>query len=159
MIHSRSRFEEWLPAQFDGEFDWDFLKVSFSGTKIQPMDFDAVVERKGHFLVFETKSRGKGIDLGQQITLTSAWKDKGFTVIHVEGKTAPTITGFAVYSEWDSQKEGAVGDKPITEKTYIDLAYAVRCWFCKASDLPQPKRKEWEYQVWVDDYKNNEENC
>lgn len=152
MINNRGRFEQWLPAAFDGEFDWDFLKLAFRGTKIMPMDFDAVVERNSHYLVFETKSKGKQIDTGQKITLTNAWKSKGFTVIHVEGKTAPEITGFAIYWEWDNPKEKNVGDHQILTRNATDLLYVVRCWFCKADNKVRPTRAEWDKEIWVNDY-------
>ena len=69
MLKNYEKFNTWLPALFDGQFHWDFLKPAFKDTKIMPMDFDAVVERYGKFLIFETKSKGKQIDLGQKITL------------------------------------------------------------------------------------------
>ena len=152
MIRSRKRFEEWLPACFDGEFGWDFLSCAFSGTKIMPMDFDAVVERNGHFLIMETKEKGKKIDTGQSITLTRLWKKDGFTILHIEGKTAPSISGVAVYSEWDETKEARVGDKEIIEKNAVDLAFIVRCWFCKSSGIAMPSRAEFERCLWIDDY-------
>jgi hypothetical protein len=155
MIHSRRRFEQWLPAGFDGEFDWDFLKMAFTGTKIEPMDLDAVVERNGHFLVFETKDTGKGVPIGQAITLRTAWR-KGFTVIHVEGKTAPEISGFAVYSEWDEDKSCDFGSRPLKKGNSVDLLYTTRAWFCRASGMKVPTRKEWEVQIWVEDYQQHE---
>ena len=151
MIHSPHRFAEWLPAGFDGHFDWDFLKMAFTGTKIEPMDFDAVIERNGHFLVLETKEAGKSVPLGQAITLRTAWR-KGFTVIHVEGKTAPEISGFAIYSEWDDDKGCDFGSRPLQSKNAVDLLYATRAWFCRASNLKVPTRLEWERQLWTDDY-------
>ena len=63
------RFKEATPAGFDGVFDWDFLLPAFTGTKIEPMDIDCVVERHGKFLLFETKEPGVPIPKGQQITL------------------------------------------------------------------------------------------
>ena len=152
MIKHPQRFAAWLPAQFDGEFGWDFLAMAFRGTKIMPMDFDAVIERRGHYLVFETKAKGRKIDAGQAITLTGLWQNKGFTIIHVEGKTAPEITGFAVYSEWQENKSGSVGEKPIVAKDSTDLLYAVRCWFCRASGESPPTREDWDNNLWLDDY-------
>jgi hypothetical protein len=152
MIKNPKRFGQWLPAFFDGEFEWDFLSYAFSPTKIMPMDFDAVVERNGHFMVCETKAEGKQIDTGQSITLTTAWKQKGFTVFHIEGKTAPEITGFAVYWEWDKDKVGRVGDKPMMKGNATDLLYVVACWFAKANNLPKPSRDTFDDSLWLDDY-------
>ena len=69
MILYPERFQQAEPAGFDGVFDWDFLLPAFYKTKIQPMDIDAVVERRGKILLFETKEPGKDIPLGQKITL------------------------------------------------------------------------------------------
>lgn len=152
MINHHSRFETWLPAFFDGEFEWDFLNPAFVDTKIMPMDFDAVVERRGHILIFETKIPGKGMPKGQAITLTTMWRDKGATVMCLEGKTAPDITGFSIYSGWDPIKSGAIGDKPMTPGNALDVLYAVRRWFQRASADYQPTRAEWNRQLWVLDY-------
>jgi hypothetical protein len=69
LIKYPDKFRQTNPAGFDGVFDWDFLKPAFDGTKIEPMDIDAVIERKGKFLIFETKDIDKAIPQGQQITL------------------------------------------------------------------------------------------
>jgi hypothetical protein len=69
MIYNQDKFDSAKPAGFDGIFVWDYLKKAFYPTKIQPMDFDAVVERNGCFLVFETKTPGVEIPLGQRLTL------------------------------------------------------------------------------------------
>lgn len=99
MIKSQKSFFESLSAGFDGVFDWDFLLPAFNGTKIEPMDIDAVIERRGKILIFETKSPGKVIPLGQAITL-KALLGIGQGAIHVMiiyGKTAETIVSM---EEW-----------------------------------------------------------
>lgn len=53
------------------------------------MDFDGVVERKGHYLIFETKDVGKEIPRGQQITLENLKNPKSFTVLKIWGKSKP----------------------------------------------------------------------
>jgi len=63
MIHSPRQFGLWLPAGFDGVFEWDFLDGAF-GPSIRPMDHDCVVERNGQFLVFETKQAGVALQAG-----------------------------------------------------------------------------------------------
>jgi len=154
MLHSRQRFESWLPALFDGEFHWDFLKPAFKDTKIMPMDFDAVVERRGHVLIFETKIAGKGIDIGQAITLTTAWK-KGATIIQLEGKSPEDITSYALYSEIEENKNIKVGDKQLNPCDAFDIIYIVRRWFCWASGSDKPSREEWDRQIWLWDYERN----
>lgn len=152
MIRNRNRFAEWLPAGFDGEFDWDFILPAFTGTKIEPMDFDAVIERNGFKLVIETKQPDKRIPLGQSITLTSAWKKDGYTIFHVTGKTAPAIEGLAIYDGWEGRKAGAVGDRPLKPCNAPDILFAVRRWFCKADGVAGPTREEWDRQLWLMDY-------
>lgn len=69
MIIHPNKFYQKLPAGFDGVFDWDFLLPAFAGTNIQPMDIDAIVERRGKFLIFESKEPDKDVPQGQIITL------------------------------------------------------------------------------------------
>ena len=151
MLHSKSRFNSWLPALFDGEFDWDFLLPAWMGTKIQPMDHDAVIERRGHFLVFETKVPGKNIELGQSITLTERWK-QGDTVFIVSGKSPEGIDGLAMYYEGKYKSGLMVGDKEIKACTYADVLFRTRQWFCWADGQSIPNRDEWDNQLWQWDY-------
>jgi len=93
MIIYPDTFKAMPPAGFDGVFDWDFLLPAFEGTKIQPMDIDAVVERHGRILMIETKSPNKEIPQGQKITL-EALLALGKGKIHIMiiyGKTPDTI--------------------------------------------------------------------
>lgn len=72
---------------FDGVFDWSFTQGCFGAGKITPMDFDGVIERKGNFLLFETKGLGVPIPKGQMITLESAYRLDCFTIVMIEGKS------------------------------------------------------------------------
>jgi hypothetical protein len=80
MIKFPTVFHRDLPAGFDGLFMWDFLDGVF-GPSIRPMDFDAVVERRGSFLIFETKAPGTMIPVGQRRTLETVVHDRRFTVL------------------------------------------------------------------------------
>lgn len=151
-LHSRERFEQWLPALFDGEFDWDFLLPVFVGTRIRPMDLDCVIERKRHFLMFETKKEGAQIETGQSITLTNLWRNGSTSIIHLQGKTPETITAFAIYAEWDEDKKCAVGDRPLKSANAFDLLYVVRRWYCRVDGQRQPTRAEWDNDLWDYDY-------
>jgi hypothetical protein len=82
-------FNKSKPAGFDGVFDWAWTSGCFGETKITPMDFDGVVERRGHYLVMETKDPGREIPKGQQITLDGLPKAKSFTVVKIWGKKKP----------------------------------------------------------------------
>jgi len=73
-------------AGFDGVFDWGFTAGCFGKGKITPMDFDGVVERKGNFLIFETKGVGVSVPYGQMINYESVYKLGVATVVFIEGK-------------------------------------------------------------------------
>ncbi len=76
-------------AGFDGVFDWSWTDGCFGEGKITPMDFDGVIERKGNFLLFETKNVGVPIPDGQMYTFESAYRLGVFTIIFIEGKNKP----------------------------------------------------------------------
>jgi len=158
MIKHRETFNQWLPALFDGEFEWDFLNPVWHGTKITPMDFDAVVERYGHFLIFETKKDNKGVDLGQSISLTAMWK-KGTTIFQIAGKTAEDITGYQIYEETEAtlpeNKEVMVGSRPLIPGDAFDVVYQAARWFCWAQRKPIPSREEWDNRLWIWDNERN----
>lgn len=76
-------FYDNIPANFDGKFNWDYLKTSFGRfNDIEPMDIDGCVERNGKVLMFETKTTGKSIPKGQQMTL-NAFHNMGCTIIFI----------------------------------------------------------------------------
>lgn len=93
-IEYPDKFDKARPAGFDGIFNWDFLLPIFEETNIRPMDFDAVIERRGKILIIETKSPNKDIPLGQEITLKSILKiGKGRIFVFVfYGKDESTIS-------------------------------------------------------------------
>lgn len=150
MLKNKAKFDLWLPALFDGQFHWDFLKPAFYGTKVMPMDFDAVIERYSSCLIFETKDNGKNISLGQSLTLTNQWKRPDTTIIHVQGKSQQDITGCAIYSDYEPGKQ--VGDYEMTKVNAFDLIYITQRWFCMASNWQCPTREEWDRQLWLWDY-------
>jgi hypothetical protein len=115
------------------------------------MDFDAVVERNGRVLIFETKADGVEICRGQQITLTRMW-EKGATIFVISGKTPKTITGLQTY--WDgSYAEGRmVGDRFPTVCQWDDVLFQVRRWYCRADGVDAPTREEWDRQLWLWDH-------
>ena len=82
-------FDNHPAAGFDGIFDWSWTKGCFGDTKIMPMDFDGVVERKYNYLIFETKEEGKEIPKGQIITLNNLRNAKSFTIMKIWGKNNP----------------------------------------------------------------------
>ena len=73
-------------AFMDGIWDWAILQDCFGDSKIEPTDIDGFVERKGYFLVLETKRPDVPVKQGQRITF-HALKDTGlFTIIIIWGK-------------------------------------------------------------------------
>ena len=157
MLHNRLRFESWLPALFDGEFDWDFLLPAFKETKIRPMDFDAVIERKGKILIFETKIPGKNIELGQALTLTDQWR-KGATIFVLSGKTPQTIDGMATYASSQFTESLKIGDFPLKPSDFTEVLFQTRRWFCWANGWDQPSREIWERELWWWDYDRQEKS-
>ena len=152
MIRHKKTFESWLPALFDGEFKWDFLLPAWSGTKIQPMDLDAIIERRNHFLIFETKKPGKGIDVGQRITLTNLWRNGRSTIIFLSGKQPEEITGYCMYGEWEKDKNADIGSRDLTSADAYDVIFLVRKWFCWASGDDVPDREDWDRELWLWEY-------
>ena len=82
-------FNRAAPAGYDGVFDWTWTQGCFGDTKIKPMDVDAIVERKGQFLVFETKNIGVPIPAGQMFTLEALHRLDVFTILIIYGKLYP----------------------------------------------------------------------
>ena len=82
-------FNESKAANFDGVFDWSWTQGCFGDTKITPTDFDGVVERNGHYLIFETKKPGVPVPRGQQWALERLRKAKSFTIMIIWGKETP----------------------------------------------------------------------
>jgi hypothetical protein len=71
--------------------DYRWIGEALPG-RVAPMDFDAVLEKNGHFLVMEFKPEGsKGLPLGQRITLTRLVR-QGWDVWVVRGE-GPVVVG------------------------------------------------------------------
>ena len=135
MIRNRLLFDADPPAGFDGVFFWDFLKGAFD--QCEPMDLDAVVERRGHLLTFETKepwthvpsasayrALEDRVDLligtrhfvqvadlripqGQYLTLKSIVREKRWTVVFC-AKRCDQIHGWLVVTRESTQR--MIGD-------------------------------------------------
>ena len=126
------RFKQAAPAGFDGIFEWDFLLPAWAPTKIEPMDFDAVVERHGNFLVFETKEPGASIPRGQEITLKTAVRTGHFWVVVLYAKVAEQITGWELWYLGTKSKKFRIKK---FEGNAADLTAFCRRWFLWASGL------------------------
>lgn len=127
MINNQQLFDGSKPAGFDGLFEWDWLKGAF-GPSIMPMDFDAVVERHGQFLLYETKHIGVPVPKGQLITLESLVKNKVWTVFILHGKRQPKELII-----WTADEDGSVCERivnPVSRRIVWDESYK---WFQKAN--------------------------
>lgn len=97
MIHNPTLFESYLPAGFDGQFHWDFLRPAWGTTRIEPTDVDAMVERYGAFLLFETKEPGVPIPEGQRRAFEQLLRLPQFTIIHC-AKDPRQINEFEIWT-------------------------------------------------------------
>ena len=124
MIRNRRIFDDCLPAGFDGVFMWDFLKPAWAGTKIEPMDIDAHVERYGAHLLFETKEPGADVPEGQRIALKAFASRPRISVVHC-AKRAEQINGFAVWAH---------GQETMFPGDYTALVEWCRMWMDAQAD-------------------------
>ncbi len=116
-------------AGFDGVFDWSWTNGCFGSGNITPMDFDGVIERKGNFLVMETKDIGVTVPHGQMITFDSAHKLGVFTILFIEGKDKPkkVKAWFPNGDRWEKHRP-------------VDTAYMKKLcsrWYAYADSNPQ----------------------
>ena len=70
-----------------GVWDWGILEGCFGGSRIQPMDIDGYIERRGRKLFIETKAPGVELSdrAGQMIALRSL-VDDGHAVLIIWGQ-------------------------------------------------------------------------
>lgn len=84
MIHSADKFNDSLPAGFDGLFDWDKLIPCFGNEGVSFTDIDAVVERNARFLFVETKRAGVPVPMGQTILLNTLHQEGNKTIMIIK---------------------------------------------------------------------------
>ena len=146
-------FNNSLSAGFDGVFDWGWTNGCFGKGKITPMDFDGVVEKKGNFILFETKGVNVPVPKGQIITLESAYRLKCFTIVFIEGKLSPerVMVWFA-----PGFKSGAKMDKhvPVNMERMKNLCSD---WY-KFADK-HPSKRHYEFSSACDDVEYYEERA
>ena len=128
-------FNQSPSAGFDGVFDWEWTQGCFGSGRITPMDFDGVVERKGNFIVFETKAPGVPIPDGQLFTLKRAHQLGVFTIMLIHGKTVPEAS--QVWCPPDF-KNGKVMDD-FREITVTRAREFVSEWYQYADKNPRQK--------------------
>jgi hypothetical protein len=67
-------------------WDWGWLDGAFGDTKISVSDIDAIIERRGHFLIFEIKRTEEALHLGQFLLLQALARQPRTTVLLVRGE-------------------------------------------------------------------------
>ena len=126
------RFKEAQTSASDGAFVWGFLRGAF-GPSIMPTDIDALVERRGRYLAFETKAPGVPIPEGQWRLLDDWNRYRGVTVFIIWGKTAPEICEMAVWHPYF--KGGAVAREPFPADAQV-VFEKCSVWFKYANSKP-----------------------
>jgi len=122
-----------VPPGFDGVFDWSWTQGCFGKTKIKPMDIDSIVERKGNFIIFETKGVGVPVPQGQMLTLDAMYKRGFATVVFIQGKTVPSAA-----MVWCAK--GFKGGKKMSGFKFTDrlrMHNFVKDWFQFADKITQ----------------------
>ncbi len=120
-------------AGFDGVFDWSWTDGCFGEGKITPMDFDGVVERKGNFILFETKGVGVPIPKGQMFTFESAYRLGCFTIVFIEGKESPEKAKVWCQDNFKLNKKMGSHAETTTER----LSKFVAEWYQFAEENPR----------------------
>lgn len=120
---------------FRAFWDWEFLNDCFtSGIKVS--DLDGIVERRGFFLVFETKSKGAPSLKGQRILMEQLVKTGYFTVIYVWGDNQkPEDVKILAPYKWGEYNE----EIKVTEsKSSVEhLKTLTKAWFNRANSYPR----------------------
>ena len=128
-LYNKTVFELCPAMGFDGIFDWDWTKGCLGTQHITPMDIDGLTERKGNFLLFETKNKGNPIPQGQWITICKLYELGCFTVVFCDKTNPPSQMSVWTAPNFMGDKgkkmpftEEVVGGKKVFHPEYIDIA-------------------------------------
>lgn len=105
----------------DSWWDWTPYNQCFDGTKIRITDVDGLVERKGHFLLIETKRPGVDIPSGQRILFDRLKEQPRWNILVIWGETNCPQT----YQLW--------GYSTIYRGNQSDIIQVLRRWFRHAN--------------------------
>ena len=126
-IYNPDIFRTSKPYGFDGVFDWSFVDECWENKKDKPMDIDMFKERRGHFLVVETKKPDVPIPKGQMIAFERLHKLGCFTIMFIWGKPQP-----------ESAEAWYPGS---TQKVFLNSRWEiikfVRRWYTHAENNPR----------------------
>ena len=92
------------PANYSGYWEFDCLNDCFPG-RVTITDLDGIIERRGQFLVFETKNDNVPLPKGQQILLDQLLKLGVFTVVIIWGKPGVTALQRVTRYHRNTEKE------------------------------------------------------
>lgn len=109
-------------AFLEGIWDWGCLDDCFPG-KMKITDIDGFFERKGKFLVLETKQPGVTVPLGQEIMFKNMQRTGLFTVIVVWGEKNNPVEIQVYYSDGSISKK-----KPADIYKFKEI---VSWWYCQ----------------------------
>lgn len=111
-IRNREHFEaSW--------WDWSVYNECFYPTKIRITDVDGLVERRGNFLLIETKMPGASVPTGQSILFDQIAKSSKWNVIVIWGDTGAPQT----YQLWgDAKKKASTKRMKAIFRRWFELA-------------------------------------
>ena len=151
MLKTPDFFDKSKPANYDGLFNWDRLSKDvfpmFSSEDF--MDIDAVMEKNGRFLGFETKSIHSKLPMGQQITINALLDTGYFTFIFLLFETDETyeknwdkIAGIGVIYPNDEKRRTISVKNKTHEERYQVLVNLVKEWREDAENLGKLSKRE-----------------
>lgn len=120
-------------AFFSNLWDWAILDGCFADSGIKPTDIDGFVERKGRFLILETKAPTTDLANGQRWAFEGLVKTGAFTIVIIWGhKNAPERL-----SMWTLHK-GCVKRRKYPQANLEKLREVVTWWYDKANNGERP---------------------
>lgn len=128
-IYNEELFIKSLPAQYDGFFDWSFMRGTFP-RNIMPMDVDGMVEINNQFIIFETKGKFAMIPDGQRYTQQALLRTGFFTIVNIWGDDA---------DDWEIYTPFSI---KYTGKGKLSLLEKVKGWLKYAESMPKYKVSE-----------------
>lgn len=129
-IRSPEAFMRSAPPAFDGVMDCSWMQACWDNPNDRPMDFDAVKERNGEFLVVETKNPGATVPFGQILAFERLHALGSVSIMLVWGKDRPIEGEF--WFPNDKRYQRFVGVE--------EAQSLVRRWFKWADQKTRPKR-------------------
>lgn len=101
----------------DNLWDWGFLDGCFGNTRVKVTDIDGMIERRGYFLILETKLPDVEIPKGQSILFDALVSTKRFRVLIIWGERNNPL----YFQDWKRFKK--------TKCTEKDIQRFVQGWF------------------------------